>query len=278
MKVYYCDEYISAGHAWDTTRKAAKVAALLKTEPNISLERPTPLNRQQLTQVHDEKYVDAVLTGRPRSLAESNGFTWCPNLSKAVLYSNGGVLAASYEALKTGVSGSLSSGLHHAGIHRGGGFCTFNGLAIAAVEITTIVPESRILIIDFDAHYGDGTAQIIENHDRIDQIDVSTGYRKRDYITECCEALNSIRISDYTLILYNAGMDPHENCLIGGRSGVTDEILNQRDKLVFESCCEKGKPVAFVLAGGYANSTFPESQLAQLHAETCLLAQKIYNV
>jgi acetoin utilization deacetylase AcuC-like enzyme len=278
MKVFYSDEYVSAEHAWDTTRKAARVAAILETEPAIRLTKPEPLQRFQLTRVHDESYVDAVLTGQPRSLAESNGFKWCPNLPSAVLYSNGGVVAATYEALNTGVSGSLSSGLHHAGIHRGGGFCTFNGLAIAAVDVITNNPGYRILIIDFDAHYGDGTAQIIKKHKAIDQIDVSTGYQKTDYLTACRQALDSVNISDYSVILYNAGMDPHEKCMIGGRSRVTDDILHQRDQMVFQTCRELRKPVAFVLAGGYANTSFPDEQLAQLHAETCRLAAASLNI
>src|SRR2546429_582741 len=74
----------------------------------------------------------AVETGLPRDLAESQGFVWGLGLWPMVLASNGGAVAAALAALQEGVAGSLSSGLHHARRGSGAGFCTFNGLVIAA--------------------------------------------------------------------------------------------------------------------------------------------------
>jgi acetoin utilization deacetylase AcuC-like enzyme len=274
MKVYYCAEYCAASHAWDTTRKADLVAQKLRGQAGIEITGPQPLTRTQLLRAHSEEYVEAVMTGSPRHLAESNGFDWCPNLPTAVLYSNGGVVAAAYQAIVDGASGSLSSGLHHAGKNRGGGFCTFNGLAIAALDVIATGAARKVLIVDYDAHYGDGTAEIIRSHDCITQIDVSSHFRGSGYLDECRRPLATLKPGDFDLMLYNAGMDVHEKCRIGGRSGVTDQTLNDRDALVFQICRELALPVAFVLAGGYANKDFPEDQLAQLHATTALLASK----
>lgn len=274
MKVYYCDEYCAAKHAWDTTRKAALVAQKLQGKPDIEIARPKPLSRQQLLLAHCEEYIEAVLSGKPRHLAESNGFEWCPNLPTAVLHSNGGVVAAAYQAIIDGASGSLSSGLHHAAKCRGGGFCTFNGLAIAAFDVIATNAARKVLIVDFDAHYGDGTAEIISDNSQVHQVDVSSHFRGDDYLSRCSEALNAIDAGDYDLVLYNAGMDVHEDCRIGGRKGVTDQTLHQRDAMVFETCRNRQIPVAFVLAGGYANKTFTEDQLALLHAGTAVLASQ----
>ena len=272
MIVYYCDEYCGATYAWDTTRKAALVASKLQAQPGIEITRPEPLSREQLLRAHSPEYIDAVLTGMPRHLAESNGFEWCEKLPIAVLYSNGGVVAAAYEAIKTGASGSLSSGLHHAGRNRGGGFCTFNGLAIAALDVISTGRAHKVLIVDFDAHYGDGTSEIIQGHNNIMQVDVSNHFRGDDYLAECGKALQSIESDKFDLVLYNAGMDVHEDCRIGGRTGVNDQILKARDTLVFETCQLHQLPVAFVLAGGYANSRFTENHLAELHAVTAIIA------
>ncbi|MFM7130002.1 MAG: hypothetical protein ACKO0V_11660 [bacterium] len=274
MKVYYCNEYCSATHVWDTTRKAALVAEKLRDKPDIEICRPEPLSRQQLLLAHSENYIEAVLTGKPRHLAESNGFEWCPKLPAAVLYSNGGVVAAARQAFIDGASGSLSSGLHHASNSRGGGFCTFNGLAIAAFDIIASGSAKNILIVDFDAHYGDGTAAIISDHPQVHQVDVSSCFQGEDYLARCSEALDSLTSGKFDLVLYNAGMDVHEDCRIGGRKGVTDQILYQRDAMVFETCRTHQVPVAFVLAGGYANKSFTEDQLALLHAGTALLASE----
>lgn len=275
MKVYYCEEYCSATHAWDTTRKAAQVAARLMGQPGIEITTPEPLSREQLLRAHSPEYIEAVLTGSPRHLAESNGFAWCPKLPSAVLYSNGGVVAAAHEALKSGASGSLSSGLHHAGRNRGGGFCTFNGLAIAALDVVADAADRKVLIVDFDAHYGDGTAQIIRGHENINQVDVSSHFRSDNYLAECRQALKIVESEKFDLMLYNAGMDVHEDCRIGGRKGVTDQTIKDRESLVFDTCRQNQIPVAFVLAGGYANSEFTEDHLAGLHAMTALLAASL---
>lgn len=73
-----------------------------------------------------------------------------------VLATNGGVVAAAISALEHGTAGSLSSGLHHARRETGEGFCTFNGLAIAAREALSAGARS-VLILDLDAHFGGGT-------------------------------------------------------------------------------------------------------------------------
>src|SRR5260370_35742530 len=83
-----------------------------------------------------------------------------------VLSANGGAVAAGLAALEQGVAGSLSSGLHHARHARGAGFCTFNGLVIAAREALAAGAAS-VLILDLDAHCGGGTASLIAEYPSI---------------------------------------------------------------------------------------------------------------
>src|SRR5207253_5611435 len=134
VRVYYSPGYVGSGYAFDTTRKARWVADSLPESPvpGIELAAPVPLTREQVAEVHDPDYVRAVETGVPRDLAESQGFDWDPGLWPMVLATNGGAVAAARAALEQGVAGSLSSGLHHARRDRGAGFCTFNGLVLAA--------------------------------------------------------------------------------------------------------------------------------------------------
>ena len=134
MRVFYSPDYVGAGFAFDTTRKAQWIAESLDASPipGIELVEPEPLERWQIEEVHDPEYVEAVETGNPRSLAESQGFAWDPDLWTMVCASNGGAVAAALAALEDGVAGSLSSGLHHAKYDRGEGYCTFNGLVLAA--------------------------------------------------------------------------------------------------------------------------------------------------
>jgi acetoin utilization deacetylase AcuC-like enzyme len=235
--------------------------------------------------VHAREYVDSIRTGQPAVMAESQGFDWDAELWPMVMSSNGGAVAASLEALKTGVSGSLSSGLHHARRSRGAGFCTFNGLAIAAAE-SLRDGAGKVLILDLDAHCGGGTASLVAGDSHVWQIDVSVSefdqYESSerctlDLVTDADEYLPTIirrlwMLNDerltFDLCIYNAGMDPHEGSSIGGLAGITHDILAERERIVFDWCRNRGLPIAFVLAGGYISDDFDEASLVALHRLT----------
>ncbi|GGC74257.1 hypothetical protein IEU95_16045 [Hoyosella rhizosphaerae] len=284
MKVFYSPDFVGAAHGFDTTRKAGWVADSLTSNPysGLTLTEPTPLAESDLLRVHSEDYVDAVRTGKPAQLAETQGFSWDPALWHMVLASNGGVVAAAHAALTGGVSGSLSSGLHHAKREHGSGFCTFNGLVIAAKKLLDEGAAQSVMILDLDAHCGGGTAELVNNDERIEHVDVSVSAFDRytdtdnsrlrivhdadDYLTTVRDMLNAA--GQHSLCLYNAGMDPHEDCAIGGLNGITNDILAQREKLVFDWCRAHETPVAFVLAGGYIGSRLDQADLVAAHRLT----------
>jgi acetoin utilization deacetylase AcuC-like enzyme len=286
-RVFYSPSYVGSGYAFETTRKAKWLADSLRASPilGVDLVEPGSLTAEQVARVHTSEYVNAVRTGDPVALAESQGFDWDPNLWPMVLASNGGAVAAALAAFSDGVAGSLSSGLHHARAGRGAGFCTFNGLVIAAREALAAGAKS-VLILDLDAHCGGGTASLIADEPRIWQVDVSVSpfdfYRKSDrirldlvghasdYMPAVNRALSSLDGEgiDFDLCIYNAGMDPHENCATGGLSGITREVLGQREKEVFAWCRRRSLPIAFVLAGGYLSLDLDEAGLVELHRLT----------
>jgi acetoin utilization deacetylase AcuC-like enzyme len=135
MQIFYGPSYTIATHSFETTRKSRWIAESLAREPigGIELVAPKPTSAAALGCVHDPEYVGrCVLATRanspsPRaSLGIRRSGTWYTPRT-------GGVVAAATDAFRTGrVSGSLSSGLHHARRARGAGYCTFNGLVLAA--------------------------------------------------------------------------------------------------------------------------------------------------
>jgi acetoin utilization deacetylase AcuC-like enzyme len=293
VRVFYSPEYVGAAYAFETTRKARWVAESLDDQPipGIQLVRPEPLTTVEVERTHDRKYVEAVRTGEPRYLAESQGFVWDAGLWPMVLASNGGVVAAALDALQTGLSGSLSSGLHHARRDHGAGFCTFNGLVIAARKALTAGAGS-VLILDLDAHCGGGTASLIAGEAAMWQTDVavcgfdaygvsarddsgrrlrlSIAGRSAEYLGEIERTLEeTVRTGPrFDLCLYNAGMDPYEGCSTGGLGGISQEILAARERLVFAWCREHAAATAFVLAGGYIGWGLDEQGLVELHRLT----------
>ena len=287
VRVFYSPRYVGSGYAFDTTRKAKWIADSLAASPisGIELRAPAALAREQVADVHEPGYVQAVETGVPRALAESQGFKWDVGLWPMVLASNGGAVAAALAAMEDDVAGSLSSGLHHARYPNGAGFCTFNGLVLAA-RAALAVGAGSVLILDLDAHCGGGTASLIEGEPRIRQLDVSVSdfdsYQDREQtrlavVRASSEYLPTIRWtldslegqgSSFDLCLYNAGMDPCEDCSVGGLAGITADILVERERTVFEWCANRKLPIAFVLAGGYIGPRLDQRGLVALHRLT----------
>lgn len=274
--VYYDDSYTAAGHDFDTTRKAAHVADALRSPTCAeTITLASPHTWFDVRSIHEAAYVEAVQTGTPRELAESQGFQWDPELPLMVQAHTDGLVSAVDDVLRgqAGRSGSLSSGLHHASRESGGGFCTFNGLAAASVAAIDNGCE-RVLTLDFDAHCGGGTHSIMRHDPRWTQIDVSVSpfdaYRHgarhhlvvttpTNYLTEISAALERVRAEDWDLIIYNAGVDPI-NC------GVTARQLHLREMLVSELIGDT--PAVFALAGGYTWGEVTMDELVELHTAT----------
>src|SRR5687768_495720 len=101
LPIYYSSDYTLAGYAFDTTRKSALVADSLREQPipGVRLVEPRPLTADELADVHAPAYVEAVRTGEPRALAESQSFDWDPGLWRMVCATNGGAVAAALAAL-----------------------------------------------------------------------------------------------------------------------------------------------------------------------------------
>ena len=281
MKVFYNEAYTAAAHAFDTTRKSGEIATAMDEgcAPGCEVVDPVDfvdLAEELIEATHAHAYVEALRTGEPYDLARSQGFSWDEGIWDMAVNSTAGVLAAVDEALATGgSSGSLSSGLHHARRAGGEGYCTVNGLAMAATRATELV-SGTVVILDLDAHCGGGTNELIGGDGRILHLDLSTssfdsyspdgddeltvlhGPSDVEYLEHVHGYLG--RIPDDTgLVIYNAGMDPHP--------GVSAEGLAQRERLVAAWCARNSVPVAFVLAGGYTWGITMD-ELVDLHLHT----------
>ena len=289
LPVFYSPKYLYSEITADTTTKAAAVAASLVAQPipNVEVREPSrAITESEIALVHSSEYANAIATGSNKALADANGLCdWTPEFASSRLWATGGVRDAVLEALRTrGNAGSMSSGLHHARYDYGNGYCTINGLAIGA-KLALVAGAKRVLIVDLDAHGGGGTASLIAGVPGIEQIDVSVSSYDAYVGTPQCNYTLITTASDYLpvvrtalaqcsdpesidLVIYNAGVDPHQDCTTGGLRGVTTEMLKERENIVFSWAKANNIPVAFVFAGGYLSSKLNETTLVQLHRNT----------
>ena len=75
------------------------------------------------------------------------------------------------------------------------------------------------------------------------------------------------------LAIYLAGADPFEDDRLG-RLCVSKEGLAERDRLVLESCRERGIPVAVTMAGGYARKV---QDTVEIHLQSIRRAADLLN-
>lgn len=72
-------------------------------------------------------------------------------------------------ALKLGWAVNLSGGFHHASFDEGGGFCVYPDISLAVHYLRTRMGMRRIMVVDLDAHQGNG-----HERDHLDDPDIFT--------------------------------------------------------------------------------------------------------
>lgn len=245
----------------------------------LEVMTPEPATYAEFCLAHDPKHVEDVLLCR-----KSNGFgSRSPEVSRSLPWTTGSLLSAARHALRVGapVVVSPTSGFHHAGPRKCEGFCTFNGLMVTvlAVRVREDGTLRRIGIIDCDEHYGNGTADIIEEHSLQDTVPHYTygsedlWRNRRDaeaWLARLPGIVAAFRGCD--LVLYQAGADPHENDPFS-RGILSNEHLYQRDLIVFRGLKALGVPVVWNLAGGYQE---PLRRVLDIHDNTMRACVEVY--
>lgn len=121
----------------------------------------------EILRVHAPAYLDLVKREtenlhRARYLSTGDTVVDAGSLPAALRAAGGAVAAAEYSAREASASFALMRPPgHHAEPSRGMGFCLFNNAAIAARAFqATQGAGSRVLIVDFDYHHGNGTEAV----------------------------------------------------------------------------------------------------------------------
>ena len=206
----------------------------------------------------------------------------CAASYDAAMLASGGLC----EAIRMVYSGDLHNAFalvrppgHHAERFQAKGFCLFNNVAIGARWAQKNFGISRILIVDWDLHHGNGTQHCFEEDPSVlyfsthqypyypgsgafDEVGRGKGrgftvnvpltIGHGDYMTIYEELLQPIGLEFRPeLILVSAGFDTHYGDPLGGMNvtpkgfaGLTRMVMN-----IAERCC--GGKVVLTLEGGY---------------------------
>jgi len=245
-------QYRSAGHPESPERVKVAYQYLQDKYETTSPEEAT---YDDLLTVHKEPFVEKV---KNKTFMDPD----CPKYDNlfyhALLSAGGGITAQQTDNLSL-----MRPPGHHAGKDFLGGFCYFNNLAIAVKKSGV-----KTLIVDFDAHHGNGTQDIFLGDDQVVYISLhrspafpgtgtetienainfpispSTGDRK--YMEVLRGALDKIDVSNFEQLALSAGFDGHKAdplASVGLSTGVYKEIGSLLAGL--------NLPAFGVLEGGY---------------------------
>jgi acetoin utilization deacetylase AcuC-like enzyme len=117
----------------------------------------------QILRVHPQEHVDHVRRSCERGMALDPDTITSPGSWSAALHAVGGPVAM-VDALLGGETRLAFSGLrppgHHAETSAAMGFCLFNNIAVAARHALDAHGLSRVFVLDWDVHHGNGTNEI----------------------------------------------------------------------------------------------------------------------
>lgn len=253
-------------------------AGLRKTEDFIS---PVSLSRAELLTVHTPGYLDSLNNSfrlaqifelPPAALVPAPLLDWRVLLPMRL--AAGGTLLACRLALERGMAINIGGGYHHADRDQGGGFCVYSDIPIALSILHSEGKIRRALIVDTDAHQGNGFANVIRDTgwayglDLFDEaiypfpkvkedmaVSLASGTGACGYF-KALEAAVPEAVEKFKpdLIVHNAGSDVLSTDPLATLS-LHSADLRRRDLYVCDQAKSRGIPLAMVLAGGYGRES-----------------------
>ena len=278
MQAFYSDQFVlplPQGHRFPMAKYAMLRDALVAHLPAIQLLQAPRAQDAELLRVHTPDYVRSIADGSvAQAVMREIGFPWSEAMAERARRSVGATVAAARSALRQGIGANLAGGTHHAYADKGGGFCVFNDVAVAArVVQAQLRREGRTLqvaVIDLDVHQGNGTARIFQDDASVftlslhgeknfpfrkeaGDLDVGLpdGTGDTDYLDALDAALFALdRRCEPQLVFFLAGADPHEGDRLG-RLKLSDQGMQARDQRVLDWCLSRRIPLVLLMAGGY---------------------------
>ena len=263
----------------------ARLKYILEATKDLDLLRiEAPLATQKnILSVHPQSHIDLINASRPQHGTRSlDGDThMSPGTISAAYRAAGGAVCA----VDTVLSGKAKNAFvavrppgHHAETQVPMGFCLFGNIAIAAKHALDFHKLSKVVVVDFDVHHGNGTQDLLWNEPRAltitsHQMPLWPGTGRHDERGKYDNVLNlplppnsdgsymrsiyreqvfpKIRSFSPDLILLSAGFDAHiDDPLAELKWDVDDFVWITREVCNLATDCCSSRVVS-ILEGGY---------------------------
>ena len=255
----------------------------------------TPLTPEQLATVHEPKVIE-----KARAVAEAGGgLLDADTILSAESYDIARLAAgAGVAAVDAVLRGNHSRALclirppgHHACPDQSMGFCLFNNIALAARHARDAFGLTRILVLDWDVHHGNGTQDVFyQNGDahflsihrygggfypgtgaanetgtgrglgKIRNEPIRFGITRPDFLARFRSVVGDVADRcKPELILLSAGFDAHVRDPVGSLGLETEDFTEMTRFLLQVAAAHSGGRLVSCLEGGYDVDALAES-------------------
>ncbi|CAN6207427.1 unnamed protein product [Urochloa humidicola] len=273
-------------HPFDSA-KWGRICRYLTREGHLEKKRlvePLEACKEDLLVVHTEAYLNSLKCSfRVASIVEVPPVSLVPNwiVQKKLLYpfrkQVGGSILSAKLALERGWAINVGGGFHHCSAQEGGGFCAYADISLCIQFAFVRLNISSVLIIDLDAHQGNGHEKDFANDGRVYILDMYNAgiypfdFTAKQYIDQKVELASGTETDEYLeqldkalevsksrfqpqLIVYNAGTDILDGDPLG-RLKISPEGVVTRDEKVFRFAKDRNIPLLMLTSGGYMKSS-----------------------
>jgi acetoin utilization deacetylase AcuC-like enzyme len=245
-----------------------------------------------LRRVHDEDYLSKIYYGQlDRKEQILLGLPVTPKLYHRSATEVEATRQACHAALQDGVAAVLAGGTHHSFQNRGEGYCVFNDVAIAIRDLQVYRRGIKVMVVDTDAHQGNGTNSILADDPNVFTYSIHVGknfpsskvkgsmdvetvrYVEGEmYLKQLFNTLAAgLDVFSPDLVIWIAGADNHRNDRMGQMLLDLKDFM-RRDEVILRAFMGNRIPVAILYGGGYNRQ--PE-YTAKIHRNTIATAAKV---
>jgi acetoin utilization deacetylase AcuC-like enzyme len=279
----YQNHNTGEGHPEKIDRVTAVIDNFKKNDnKELIWKKPAKFDQSFLINTHSSKYIDLVNKSFPENgLAFLDGDTVVsPGSKEATKDAVGSIITAidgvQQKEFKNAFCAVRPPG-HHAEKNKAMGFCIYNNVAVGANYLIEKYKYSKVAIIDFDVHHGNGTQNIfydnkkvlyISTHqypyypgsgseketgkfNNVLNIPLEAGTTAEEYLNAYENVLNKLKKFKPEFLLFSAGFDAHiDDPLAQLRLSSEDFYhLTKRTLKISKSICNGN--VVSILEGGY---------------------------